>query len=249
MPTFAADAGEFHYTDTGTGEPIVLVHGFASNLRVNWVNPGWVDTLLKAGRRVVALDLRGHGDSVKLYCPDDYRLAVMAGDIEALIDHLGLLRVDALGYSMGARILTAFAIDHPERLRSVILGGMGSALLEGTRGAEIVAAALEAPNREFVHDRQSRMFRVFAEQTGSDLQALAACMRSIRHSFSSEDLARIVVPTLVAVGTNDDVAGSARELAAMITGARVLDIPNRDHMLAVGDPVFKRGVLEFLASL
>jgi pimeloyl-ACP methyl ester carboxylesterase len=249
MPTFTSAAGDFHYIDEGHGAPIVLVHGFASNHRVNWVNPGWVDWLTAAGRRVVALDVRGHGDSVKFHTPGDYLLETMAGDVAGLIEHLGLGRVDALGYSMGARILTALAIEHPETLRSVTLGGMGAQLLSGTRGAEKVAEALEAPSRAEIRDAEGRRFRAFAEQTGSDLKALAACMRSIRRTFTPEDLARIAVPVLVAVGTRDDVAGPAGELAARIPGARALDIPNRDHMLAVGDPVFKRGVVEFLGSL
>jgi pimeloyl-ACP methyl ester carboxylesterase len=249
MPTFTSDGGEFHYIDRGTGEPIVLVHGFASNLEVNWVNPGWVATLLSAGRRVIALDNRGHGRSAKFHDIDAYRLDRMAGDVLALIEHLGLERVDALGYSMGARILTEFAIAHGQRLRSVVLGGMGDALLAGTRGTELVAAALEAPaGHHDVGDVHARRFRRFAEQTGSDLLAIAACMRSIRRVFTADDLRRIKVPVLVAAGTRDDVAGSARALAEMIPGARVLDIPNRDHMLSVGDKVFKAGVLEFLAT-
>ncbi len=91
-----------------------------------------------------------------------------------------------------------------------------------------------------------RSFRSFAEQTKSDLKALAACMRRPRQTLSRTQVASIRTPTLVAVGTNDDVAGSAQKLAALIPGARALDIPNRDHMLAAGDKVFKAGVLDFL---
>jgi pimeloyl-ACP methyl ester carboxylesterase len=248
MPSFTSDGHAFAYLDEGEGPPIVLVHGFASNHRINWVNTGWVDTLVKAGRRVIALDNRGHGNSVRFHDADDYRLEKMAGDVLALLDTLGLERVDALGYSMGARILTEFAIAHGDRLRALVLGGMGSALIKGTGNGEIVAAALEAPSLDEVRNQYGRMFRRFAEQTGSDLKALAACMRSVRRAFSREDLNRIAVPVLIAVGTRDTVAGSAADLAALIPGARVLDIPGRDHMLATGDPVFKRGVLDFLAE-
>ena len=62
------------------GEPILLIHGFASNHRINWVNPRWVDTLTKAGRRVVAFDNRGHGQSEKLYAPADYHADLMTRD-------------------------------------------------------------------------------------------------------------------------------------------------------------------------
>jgi pimeloyl-ACP methyl ester carboxylesterase len=91
------------------------------------------------------------------------------------------------------------------------------------------------------------MFRAFAEQTHSDLRALAACMRGSRQTLSRADLGRIAVPVLVATGGDDQIAGSPEQLAALISGARALAIPGRDHMLAVGDRVFKTGVLEFLA--
>ena len=80
----------------------------------------------------------------------------------------------------------------------------------------------------------------------SDRLALAACMRSSRQKISEEDVARIERPVLVAVGTKDDIAGSPQKLAALIPNAEVLEIPGRDHMVAVGDKVHKQGVLEFL---
>jgi pimeloyl-ACP methyl ester carboxylesterase len=92
------------------------------------------------------------------------------------------------------------------------------------------------------------MFRAFAEQTNSDRRALAACIRGSRQTLTREEAASIRVPMLIAVGTMDPVAGSAHELARLIPGARALDIPNRDHMLSVGDKVFKAGVLEFLGQ-
>jgi pimeloyl-ACP methyl ester carboxylesterase len=92
------------------------------------------------------------------------------------------------------------------------------------------------------------MFRAFAEQTKSDLRALAACIRGSRQMMSREQAASIRVPVRIAVGTKDLVAGSAHDLAAVIPGAAVIDIPDRDHMLAVGDKVFKQAVLAFLAQ-
>ena len=111
---------------------------------------------------------------------------------------------------------------------------------------ENIADALEAPSLAAVPDETGRLFRSFAEQTKSDLPALAACIRGSRQTLSREQIAGLRVPALVAVGTQDDVAGSAHELAALMPGARALDIPNRDHMLAVGDKAFKTGVLDFL---
>ncbi len=115
--------------DEGEGEPIVLVHGFASNKEVNWVFPGWVTTLTGAGRRVIALDNRGHGASTKLYDPAAYHSSIMAEDVRALLDHLSLRRADVMGYSMGARITAYLALAHPQRVRSAVLGGLGIRLV------------------------------------------------------------------------------------------------------------------------
>lgn len=248
MPSFKNGEVEIAYLDQGEGEPIVLVHGFASNKEINWVNPSWLTTLTRAGRRVVALDNRGHGQSTKLYDPAAYQMALMAEDVRALMDHLRVARADVIGYSMGGRITAFLAVNHPERVRSAIIGGLGIRLIEGHGGelAEVIAAALEAPSLADVSDPTGRTFRMFAEQTKSDLKALAACMRRPRQTLSREQVAGIKAPVLVAVGSKDDVAGSGPALAALIPKARALDIPGRDHMLAVGDKVFKAGVLEFL---
>ena len=246
MPTFHNGAVEIAYLDEGEGEPIVLVHGFASTKEVNWVLPGWVATLTRAGRRVIALDDRGHGQSTKLYDPADYHTDLMAGDVAALIAHLKLGRADVMGYSLGARISAVLAVRHPERVRSVILGGAGIRLVHTAGLSDEIAAALDAPSIDAVTDPMGRMFRLFAEQTKSDLKALAACLRGSRQALTREELAAIRVPALVAVGTKDDIAGSGPELAKLIPHGLALDIPGRDHMLAGGDRVFKTGVIEFL---
>jgi pimeloyl-ACP methyl ester carboxylesterase len=248
MPHFTRDGVEIAFLDEGDGEPIVLVHGFASNKEVNWVAPGWVTTLTRAGRRVIALDDRGHGASAKLYDPADYRSAIMAEDVRGLIDHLGLPRADVMGYSMGARIAAFLALAHQDRVRSAVLGGLGIRLVEGVGLPDTIALALEAPSLADVTDPTAYMFRAFAEQTKSDLRALAACLRGSRETLSRDEVGRIAVPVLVAVGSADHVAGSPQELAALIPGAQALAILGRDHMLAVGDRVFKSAVLEFLAK-
>lgn len=246
MRRFHHGAVEISYLDEGEGEPVVLVHGFASNKEANWVQPGWVATLTRAGRRVIALDNRGHGRSQKLYHPADYHTDKMASDVCALIGHLGLGRADVMGYSMGARITAFLAARHPEVVRSAVLGGLGLKLVEGVGLPEGIAHALEAPALSAVTDPMGRTFRAFAEQTKSDLAALAACIRGTRQTLGRAEVASIRVPMLIAIGTRDVIAGSGAELAALIPGARALDIPGRDHMLAVGDKVYKEGVVAFL---
>ncbi len=246
MPSFRNGEVEIAYLDEGEGEPIVLVHGFASTKEVNWLLPGWFTALTKAGRRVIALDNRGHGASSKLYDPAAYHSATMAEDVRALLDHLKIERADVMGYSMGSRIAAFLSLKHSARVRSAILGGLGIRLVEGVGLPDSIAEGLEAPTIADVKDPTGRIFRIFAEQTKSDLRALAACIRGSRQTLSRAEVAGIKVPVLVAVGTKDTVAGNAHELAALIPGARPLDIPDRDHMLAVGDKVFKAAVIGFL---
>jgi pimeloyl-ACP methyl ester carboxylesterase len=247
MPSFHNGAVEIAYLDEGEGDPIVLVHGFASSKNVNWVYPTWVSDLRKDGRRVIALDNRGHGESEKLYDPAQYSIPAMASDALALMDHLDIARADVMGYSLGARITAWLGLQQPARLRSAILGGIGIAMIEGGGPGENVATALEAPTLEDVTDPVGRTFRAFADQTRTDRLALAACLRGSRGLMAREEAAAIAVPVLIAVGTVDEVAGSAEVLGKIIPGSEVLDIPNRDHMRAVGDKVYKTGVTDFLS--
>jgi pimeloyl-ACP methyl ester carboxylesterase len=248
MPSFHNGDVEIAYLDEGEGDPILLVHGFASTKNVNWVYPTWVSELRKNGRRVIAFDNRGHGDSGKLYDAAAYEIATMAGDVIALMDHLNLERADVMGYSLGSRMTAVLARQTPQRLRSAIFGGIGIGLIEGGGPGENVAAALEAPSLDDVTDPVGRTFRAFADQTRSDRRALAACLRGSRRLMTREDAAGISVPVLIAVGTTDEIAGSADALGKIIPGAEVLHIPNRDHMRAVGDKVYKAGVLDFLSQ-
>lgn len=248
MARFSHGPVEIDYLDEGEGEPTLLVHGFASTKEINWVFPGWVTTLRRAGRRAIALDNRGHGQSTKLYGSEDYTIAAMASDAHALLDHLGLARADVIGYSMGARISAYLAAHEPARVRSAVLAGVGLSLVGGRDLREIIAVALEAPSLDAVTDPTGRTFRAFADQTRSDRRALAACIRGSSERLSRADAAAINVPVLVAAGTADDVAGPVRPLAELIPGAQVLEIPGRDHMRSVGDRVFKEGTLAFLAG-
>jgi pimeloyl-ACP methyl ester carboxylesterase len=249
MPRFLSHDGvDLAYLDEGEGDPILLIHGFASTKDVNWVYPGWVSALTRAGRRAIALDNRGHGESQKLYEVARYHTALMAEDARALLDHLHIERADVMGYSMGARIASFLALKHPGRVRSAILGGLGIKLVSGVGLPEDIAVALEAPSLADVADPMGRTFRAFADQTKSDRRALAACIRGTRQTLSKDEVAQIRVPMLIAVGTKDVVAGSAQDLAALIPGARAIDIPDRDHMLAVGDKVFKTEVEKFLSE-
>lgn len=248
MHRFNSAGVEIAWREAGEGPAILLIHGFASNGRVNWWDTGWVKTLSEAGRRVITIDNRGHGSSQKLYDPAFYPAATMADDASRLITHLGLSRIDVMGYSMGTRIAAFLAMRHPEQVRRAVFAGLASRMITGVGGGEAVAKGLEAPNRDDVSDPGARSFRIFAEQTKSDLKALAACMRSSRVKITAEDLSHITCPVLVVAGEKDDIAGDVATLVAAIPGARGVTLPGRNHMNAVGDKGFKQAVVEFLGN-
>jgi pimeloyl-ACP methyl ester carboxylesterase len=248
VKTFDSDGVEIAYLDEGDGDPVLLVHGFASNTATNWVDTGWVKVLTGAGYRVVSYDNRGHGRSAKLYATEDYSAPLMAEDGRRLLDHLGIERADVIGYSMGARIAAFLGLAHPQRVRSLVFGGLGLNMVRGVAGTGPVARALEAESIEEVTNPTARTFRAFAEQTHSDLKALAACIRSSRAPITAEDLQTLKCPVLVVVGELDVIGGSAQALAEIIPGGRAVEIAGRDHMKSVGDRVFKDAVLGFLAE-
>ncbi len=252
MQFFRHDGFEIAFLDrqpaSGLGDPVLMIHGFASSHYVNWVSPGWFKTLNDAGYRAIALDNRGHGASSKSYDEADYTPARMASDSAALLDHLGIWRAHVMGYSMGARLAAFLALSNPDKVATLVLGGLGIGMVDGVGDWDPIADALVAEDPAAITHARGKMFRAFADQTRSDRHALAACIATSRELLNEDDVARISQPTLIGVGTTDDIAGSPDELAALMPNAVAFHIEGRDHMLSVGDRSFKQRVLQFYAD-
>lgn len=254
MPTFRSEGLTLFYIDESSSAaesrepPALLIHGFASTHVVNWVNTLWVKVLTAAGRRVIAFDNRGHGWSDKPHDAESYHTSRMAADAIALLDHLGLEKAHIVGYSMGARIAAFVARAAPHRVQSVVLGGLGYHLVDRGGLPRTIAEAMLAPSTEDIVDPMGRLFRRFADTNGADREALAACITGSRQSLAPADLADLAAPVLVAVGDKDPIAGDPGRLAALLPRGEALEIPGRDHNLAVGDKVFKAAVLRFLQT-
>jgi pimeloyl-ACP methyl ester carboxylesterase len=248
MQHFLHDGFDIAYFDRGEGEPMLLIHGFASNARVNWDGPSWFSTLNEAGYRVIALDNRGHGSSSKSHDSADYFPAKMASDAAALLKHLGISSCHVMGYSMGARISAFLALEYPLLVKSLIFGGLGIGLVDGVGDWDPIVEALLADDPMTITHQRGLMFRKFADQTKSDRLALAACIQTSRVLVTRDQARTIQQPVLIAVGTKDDIAGDPFELAAKMPNAKGFAIEGRDHMLAVGDRTFKAAALDFLNS-
>jgi pimeloyl-ACP methyl ester carboxylesterase len=246
--TKAFESGDvrIEYDDVGSGAPIVLVHGFASNRQNNWQESGWYDALTDTGRRVVALDCRGHGESGKPHDPAAYDRGAMAEDVVRLMDELGIETADLMGYSMGGHISTYLLLEHPERFNTVVLAGVGSTLLGEREHDDTIAEALEADDADDVDDERGLRFRLFAEDQGSDLAALAALQRAPRTPIDEDRLAEVDLPVLVVAGDEEVLVGKPGPLADATAGAEAVAVPGEDHLTTVGDPRYREAVLEFL---
>lgn len=242
------DGAKIAYAVEGEGTPLLLVHGFASTHRVNWVATGWAKVLVEAGYRIIMPDMRGHGESGKSHDKEDYTLSALAGDLVALLDHLGEPGADLMGYSMGAMVALVAAMEAPERFDRIVAAGVGARLLDPDRDPGPVIEALLADDPSTVTSKGALLFRTFADQNGQDREALAACFEAVRAPFPVDGLSGIKRPVLVVAGETDVQAGEAGPLAARIPGARAFTVPKRDHMKTVGDRTYKEAVLEFLGE-
>jgi pimeloyl-ACP methyl ester carboxylesterase len=243
---FDSDGIRLHYELHGpeSGTPVVLVHGFASDYRLNWVGTRWQETLTHAGYRVLGLDCRGHGSSEKPHDPAAYALERMAGDVHRLMDHLDIRVANYLGYSMGARIGVEALLDFPDRLGRAVLGGIGwgGAFHEAT---EIARMLRGEPSTSPV----AKSFYDFARaKPDNDLEALAACILGPQPNPDPARLTAIINPVLVVVGDGDDIALEPDRLIETIPPATLVRIAGRDHMSTVPAREFKQAALEFLSA-
>ncbi len=249
MPEFDSAGISIHYELFGpeNGVPVLLLHGFASNGRVNWVSTGWTDFLAGEGFRVIVPDFPGHGQSEKLYEPERYAAPAMAEDVRRLMDHLNIPRAFVMGYSMGARVATFLAIAHPERVCALVLSGMAGNLIRGVGGSEEIARALlsENPDEDPSIPPWAKGFRQFAERTGSDLKALAVCITASRVPLRGQDLRNLSMPVLVVVGEDDSIAGEPAPLMELLPETELVVLEGRNHMNAVGDVRHKKAVAAF----
>ena len=253
MPSATLNGVNIAYDDLSPPGPpertILLLHGFASNRHEGWQRTGWYQALGRRGFRVIAMDQRGHGESLKSHDPADYGRAALAADAVALLDHLGVRQPEVFGYSMGTRTALQMAIVAPERVNNLMLGGIGGKLFEPRKpdpNGETIATAMAAEDPASIKNEFLKSFRQFADEQGEDRAALAAFSAATSEDLDRAALGRLDMPVLVVAGAGDELAGDPAELARMFPHGRGITLPGCDHFSAIPHASLKATVFDFL---
>ena len=223
--------------DASTAPPVLLLHGFAASADRTWRDNGWVDLLGDLGREVLALDLLGHGDADKPHDPEAY------ADLESGVSAaLPPEPVDAVAFSLGARVVLRVAAADPSRFRRIVVAGVGDNLFRHDDSEPIARAIAEGASED---DRVGQHFALLADAPGNDPLALAACLRRPSPPMTAAELATIDCPVLVVLGDRD-FAGPADPLLDALSDARLATLRNVDHFATPKAMGFLDAALDFL---
>jgi pimeloyl-ACP methyl ester carboxylesterase len=220
--------------------PVVLVPGFATSAARTWGENAWYDLLADCGRQSFPLDVMGSGTAPKPHDPAAY-----ANVEEDLFSRMPDGPVDAIGFSLGARLLLQLACEHPNKFNSLIVAGVGRNLFERDGTSEQIAAAIDgtAPTT----DPLARYFVQLAEAPDQDREALAAFMRRPNPpALTPEMLSAITCPVLVVLG-DKDFAGPADPLCEALSNCQLVTLRGVDHFATPKDFGFIDAALQFLS--
>lgn len=251
MPYFHHAGVRLHYRVLGEARPVVFLHGGTVNFDANYAAFGWPDEFVGRGRQVVGPDFRGHGKSDRPQDSGAYGTANVARDVTALLDHLGLDRVDLVAYSIGTAVALCLLQTDPMRFNRVALIATGDGLIglpphEFSRilpGLAAVVARSEYPKDL---PRHVAMYWNFIEATGGDRMALKAFAEAPYPPLSVADAKRMTHPVLVVSGENDLVLGRGPRLAAALGNARYLEVAGADHFSLAADGSVIEAVASFI---
>ena len=241
----ASDGIKLAFHETGSGRPVVLLHGLFSDANMNWIRFGHADRIAREGFQVIMPDLRAHGLSGRPHDPDHYPVGILARDLRELVAHLGLTDFDLGGFSLGSRT-TVEGVGEGLKPRRAILGGAG---LEGLRHWErrknFFLEAIELFDRVPRGDPHWLSIQ-FMKSQKIDRVSAALLLQSFADAFL-DWLKAFTMPTLVVCGSEDDDNGSAEELATALPNAVFKEVPGT-HMSSVTKPEFGAAIAEFLAE-
>jgi len=205
-----------------TGTTVLLVHGFGGSADRTWRDNGWLDLLADDGHTTIAPDLLGHGCAPRPHDPEAY--AQLEARVWESLPASG--EVDAIGFSLGARVVLTMAAEQPHRFRRIVVAGVGANLFRHEPSHELAAALRnDTPHEHPV----ARYFQQLAAADHTDGHALAALLeRTDTPPLGLPELGRITLPVLVLIG-DDDFAGPGDPLADALPDATLVVIPRLDH--------------------
>lgn len=233
-----------HLLESGNNKakPVLLVHGWGGSFDSTWRACGFADLLEDSGREVIGVDLLGHGQAPK---PHD---SAAYGDLtQRVLERMPSAPCDLVGFSLGAITLLQLAINHPDRVRSLVLAGIGRNVIERDESGshKVLVQALEG--QEFPDNNLARLFVQYADQPGNDRIALTAIMKRDRAPYTPEQLARVTCPVLVAIG-DQDFAGPGDGLVNLLPNARLVVLKKCDHFATTENFDFFDAALGFLEA-
>ena len=252
---------KIYWDERGSGEPILLIMG------LGYPSDAWHRTrpVLAKSFRTIALDNRGVGRSDMP--PGPYPIALMASDALAVLDAAGVASAHVYGVSMGGMIAQELTLQHPERVRSLILGctaaGGPAAVQPDPEVQQSLMARAGMPPEQaaevaipFIYDRGTPRARI-----DEDLEvrrpwfarpeAYTAQLQGILAWESYSRLPQIARPTLVIHGETDRLipTGNGKLIAGSISGAKLVLLPHASHLYQTDQPeASMRAILDFLAS-
>ncbi|MCZ2404889.1 alpha/beta fold hydrolase [Paenarthrobacter sp. Z7-10] len=259
----AGEAGEGEASgDSGGGRrdvtlrPILLIHGFASSSKLNWVDAGWISSLTAAGRRVIAVDLPGHGLSAAPEDLDSYTPSRIRADLLQIVFDAGArpLRgddpssgLDLIGYSLGSRLAWEFGATQPELVHRMVLGGPGAA--DPLAAFDLAAAQRYLADGTPIADASTAALLKMAQLLPSNnIFALLTLVEAIKTEPFDPTEAVPRMPILLVAGEKDERAATMTDLAAVSGKASELVLPARNHTNAITSRAFKNAAIAFLAG-
>lgn len=253
MPNFVSGGHSLSYVVHGSGPSVILLHGLSVSFAGNFAAWGWVERLTAKGFQVIGLDFRGHGGSDKTHDVTDYGTSKLAGDVVALLDHLGIGRASFIGYSLGSVIALQLLHAEPQRCGPSALVATGDGLIgiPPYTIAEVSTQLRDALVRsEFPTDLPSHVaaYWTFATTVGGDREASLAAASASYPPCASGVATKIEMPVLVISGECDPVLGRGPRLAQAIPKGRYVEIQGADHFMLARDETVQTQIAEFLAA-
>lgn len=234
------DGQTIAYADEGTGQPVLLLHGFI-NAGSSWSKTVLKQQLLLAGFRVIVPDLRGNGRSAKPQNPEAYANDAEAKDLIALADHLQLSAFTAVGYSRGAIVL-AKLLTLDDRVKRAVLGGMGIDFTDPEWPRRKMFAA--AFNGQPTSETQGAVD--YANSVKADLRSLYL-QQEYQPVTSPDALRSVNIPVLIIAGKEDKDNGDAGKLERLFPNGKLAIVPG-NHNDTYKSMVFAAAVMAFVKA-